>query len=146
MSVYEKQPICLGQCNTPGTVCKGQMTCRVLSARTSEIPIVPICLLLPEETPSRNSSRCVQLRQDVVLWTLIFYPFKVPPSVITTAFSGRPHFARAFAARSSPRNDATAFICRALAPGENVGTCMGKVTVRFSTRHPAGMQTWLGVS
>ena len=55
------------------------------------------------------------------------YLFKVPPSVMTTAFSGRPHFARAFAARSSPRNDATAFICRALAPGENVGTCIAQV-------------------
>ena len=46
---------------------------------------------------------------------------------MTTAFSGRPHFARAFAARSSPRNDATAFICRALAPGEKVGTCVAEV-------------------
>jgi hypothetical protein len=50
---------------------------------------------------------------------------------MTTAFNGRPHFARAFAARSSPRNDATAFICRALAPGENVGTCAAEVDAAF---------------
>ena len=45
-----------------------------------------------------------------------------PAPVITTAFSGLPHLARVFAARSSPRKLATAFIWRAPSLGEKVGT------------------------
>ena len=51
---------------------------------------------------------------------------RVPPAVMTTALRGRPHLALALVARSSPRNAAKAFICRAEAPGEKVGTCVGR--------------------
>lgn len=57
---------------------------------------------------------------------------KVPPEVITTALRGRPHLALALVARSSPRKVAKAFICRAEAPGENVGTCSAPCSMCIS--------------